>query len=66
MLNETKTLAAIEALRAAAQALWVLEDYSDFHAEIMDMVDATKSMLYNLEKLAKDVGFQPEGYHPEV
>ena len=62
MLNETKTLAAIEALRAAATAIEWLEAASDsaHTADLLDLAAVIRAEAAGLRELAAAAGFHPE------
>ncbi len=71
MLNQTKTHASTEALRAAAHALAWLEASSDsaHRRDLIALGEQVKNLLGDLELLAERAGFHPEtddvdGYDP--
>ena len=62
MLNETKTLAALEALSAAASAIEWLEAASDsaHTAELLYLAAAIRADAAGLREFAAAAGFHPE------
>ena len=62
MLNETKTLAALEALSAAASAVEWLEAASDsaHTAELLDLAYRIRREFAGLRELSEAAGFHPE------